>query len=148
MWLKRLLAKLFSFCACHYRVSVVQGRVHRKLFSLVILFVFFIMQYGAAQAQSGWYHCDIQDHSYTGPGTRYFCRPVSYDWLCNTARITSFCHNSPARSNNSDDSDNGSGVSVLRRSTSSSYSSMNVQRIGAAGIGVQWIIDAGFIRCD
>jgi len=140
MWLKRLLAKLFSFCACHYRVSVVQGRVRRKLFSLVILFVFFIMQYGAAQAQSGWYHCDIQ----IGPST-YACRPVSYDWLCNTARITSFCHTSPARGNNSDDGDNGSGVSVLRRSTSSSYSSMNVQRIGAAGIGVQWIINAGFI---
>ncbi len=116
--------------------------IPRKLLPLMILFVLFSMQYSAIEAQSGWHHCDIQDHSYTGPGTRYFCRPVSYDWLCNIARITSFCNNSAARGDNSD---GGSGVSVRTQSGSGPVSSMHVQRVSAAGIGAQWIIDAGFI---
>ena len=123
-------------------------RIQRKLLLQAVLFVLLSAQSGAIQAQSGWYHCDIQDHSYTGPGTRYFCRPVSYDWLCNIARITSFCKSSSSRGGESarDDSDNGGG-GVSSASISARYagSLMNIQRIGAASIGLQWVIDAGYI---
>ncbi len=133
-----------------------RGGARQKLLPLMILCVLLSMQYGRAQAQSGWYHCDIQDFSYTGPGTRYFCRPVSYDWLCNIARITSFCNNPSDRGDkggDSDDSRNGSGGSSGRSSSggdsagqaSGAGLSANIRRLDAAGIGLQWIIDAGFI---
>ncbi|MCY4018177.1 MAG: SH3 domain-containing protein [Chloroflexi bacterium] len=123
----------------------------RKLLVLTILFVLMSAQYGAVQAQSGWYHCDIQDFDYDGPGTRYFCRPVSYDWLCNVARITFFCGNGSDRGD--EDSDKGdsrrdsgkSGGGSVARQASGSGSSINIRRIDAGGIGVQWIINAGFI---
>ncbi|MCY4071197.1 MAG: SH3 domain-containing protein [Chloroflexi bacterium] len=133
-----------------------RGGIRQKLLLLTILVVLMSAQYGAVQAQSGWYHCDIQDINYDGPGTRYFCRPVSYDWLCNTARITFFCSNRSARGDASDDNgdsddsrrSNGNssgGGSGSVRQASGSGSSINIRRIDAAGIGVRWIIDAGFI---
>ncbi len=116
------------------------GGLRQTLLFLMMLLASSAAQYSVTQAQSGWYHCDIQDHSYTGPGTRYFCRPVSFDWLCNIARITSFCGGNTSRGDN-----RGSGASVASRSAITTASSMNIRRIGGAGIGVQWIIDAGFI---
>ncbi|MCY3796189.1 MAG: SH3 domain-containing protein [Chloroflexi bacterium] len=120
-----------------------RGGIQRKLLPLTMLFVVLVMQYSAAGAQSewsGWYHCDIQDHSYTGPGTRYFCRPVSYDWLC--THINYLCNNPSGKGNSGDDGNGGSGLSVR---ASGSVSSFNVQRLSAASIGLPWIIDAGFI---
>ncbi len=130
-----------------------RGGTRQKLLLLMILCVILSMQYGEVQAQSGWYHCDIQDFSYTGPGTRYFCRPVSYDWLCNIARITFFCNNPSDRGNKGDDSDDSRKGNGSRSSSggdsagqaSGSGLSANIRRLDAAGIGLQWIINAGFI---
>ena len=125
--------------------------IRQKLLLLTILVVLMSAQYGVVQAQSGWYHCDIQDFDYEGPGTRYFCRPVSYDWLCNVARIGSLCSSGSDKSDDSKDKDDSqrqsgrSGGGSFARQASGSGSSINMRRIDAGGIGVQWIIDAGFI---
>lgn len=123
------------------------------LLPLALALVCFSLPPSAAQAQSGWYHCDIQDHSYTGPGTRYFCRPVSFDWLCNIARITDFCHGSSGNSRNSGDSRGKSDADSGDQPKSASLGGRVVsfgagiyaRQLDAAGIGLQWIIDAGFI---
>ena len=122
------------------------GGAGRKLLAVAVLCVVLCTPNVAALAQSdwsGWYHCDIQ----IAPST-YRCRPVTWDWICNVGRITSLCNSRFGRNSerNNDDNGGGSGVSVVRRSEVNLYSSMNVRRIGAAGIGVQWIIDAGFIN--
>ena len=127
------------------------GSIHRKLLLLTILVVLVSVQYGAARAQSGWHHCDIQDFDYDGPGTRYFCRPVSYDWLCNVARINSFCGSGSDRGsagNGKDDRRRDSGKRSGGRfvaPASDAGSSNNIRRIDAGGIGVQRIINAGYM---
>ena len=141
---------MFLFCSRVLR-PFPHGSIHSKRLALTIAAALFFMQFGAAWAQSdwsGWHHCDIPDHDYDGPGTRYFCRPVSWDWICNVARITSLCNNPSGRNSERKSEDSGDGASVKRVSSepaSIAYSSVSVQRIDAAGIGVPWIIDAGFI---
>ncbi len=147
----------------------------RKLPLLTILIALFSLHFGAVQAEH-WVHCDIQDHSYTGPGTRYFCRPVPDDFLdnarakiryirevsrrkesernggprfvlpdiCDFGFSADFCGSGNVNSQGSGNDLSGSSSASGRRS-GGAVSSMYVKRIGAEGIGLQWIIDVGFI---
>ena len=117
--------------------------IRRFLLLLSLPFTLFGAEFSAVQAQSGWYHCDIQDHSYSGPGTRYLCRPVSDDWLC---RYVNMNCRSRRRSDGSSSKDTGGSSSDSgRRSVTSASFSTVIRPISGEEIGVRWIIDSGFI---
>ena len=140
----------------------------------------FLAQLGPTQADH-WVHCDIHDHSYTGPGSRYLCRPVPDYFLDNQRAQTRYFHELTRRKDAAsrggrefvlpdicdfgfvaDFCDNraghyhgGSGDSSQQHSSAGSAgfggrpnalgSRLFAQQIDGPGIGLQWIIDAGFI---
>ena len=65
---------------------------------------------------------------------------MSFDWLCNNARITYFCSNNGGRGKSGS---GDSGVSIRSQAPRATVSSWYVQQIDGAGIGLQWVIDAG-----